>query len=177
MEPVDHYAEVAMRLGKREFATKFPMLFLLKKPASSAGPGGPITFRTQALSVNDQGLWLTDSGPFTDNFWVWALLKKAGNPFPDRISIGRATNCDVVLRLSYVSKLHAHLVTEGERHRLVDQGSANGTEVNGELLKPNTEREVKVGDKVKLGRLELLLLDAETLYDVLKRDVIPVLGL
>jgi hypothetical protein len=177
MEPVDHYAELAMRMTKREFTTKLPILFLLKKPTSSAEPGGPITFRTQAMSVNDQGLWLTDSGPFTDNYWVWALLKKAGNPFPDRISIGRATNCDVVLRLSYVSKLHAHVVTEGERVSLVDQGSANGTEVNGEALKPQVERAVKVGDKVKLGRLELALLDAESFYDLLKRDVIPLLGM
>jgi hypothetical protein len=176
MEPVDTYADSARRLSKREFATKYPILFLLKKPTSSAGPGGPITFRTQALSVNDQGLWLTESGPFVDNYWVWALLKKAGNPFPDRVSIGRATNCDAVFRLSYVSKLHAHLVTEGERTSIVDQGSANGTEINGDAVAPNTPCEVKVGDRVKLGRLELTLLDADAFYDLLKRDIIPLLG-
>jgi hypothetical protein len=175
MEPVDLYADLAQRLTQREFGERFPWLFLLKRPAvGAAGAGGPITFRTQALSMNDHGL-LSDSGPFQDSFWVWTVTKKPENPFPERISCGRATNCDVVFRLSYVSKLHAHLVIDGKRTSLVDQGSANGTEVNGEVLKPNTAVQVKPGDRVKLGRLELRLLDAAGFYEVLLNEVIPTL--
>src|ERR1700751_1190046 len=39
---------------------------------------------------------------------VRSIVKTPGNPYPDRISIGRARNCDVAIRDPSVSKLHAH---------------------------------------------------------------------
>jgi pSer/pThr/pTyr-binding forkhead associated (FHA) protein len=116
---------------------------------------------------------IADSGPFTEGYWVWPLLKKRGNPFPDRISLGRAQNCDVVFRLGYVSKLHAHVVLDDTRASIADQGSANGTEVNGVQLPPNGTCKLEPGDRIKLGALEVHLLDAGGLYDVLVREVIP----
>jgi hypothetical protein len=172
MEPVDTYVDLTTRLTRRDFANKFPMLFLLKRPSDTAPAGGAITFRTQTLTMNDQGL-LADSGAFADGYWVWALLKRSGNPFPERISIGRATNCDVVFRLGYVSKLHAHIVTEGETMTLLDQGSSNGTEVNGQKLKPHAPCPIRNGDRIKLGRIDLRLLDAEAFYDLLTVEVLP----
>jgi hypothetical protein len=172
MEPVDAYADSADRLTRREFTEKFPMLFLIKRPSGAAASMGPITFRTQALTLNADGL-LADNGPFIEGFWVWPLLKKRGNPFPDRISLGRANNCDVVFRLSYVSKLHAHVMLDDNHASIADQGSANGTEVNGQALAPHSVVKLEPGDTIKLGALELNLLDAGGLYDVLVREVIP----
>lgn len=46
-------------------------------------------------------------------------------------SIGRSSMCDIVVRRSTVSRIHAKIVREGPRYMLVDAGSANGTYVNG----------------------------------------------
>jgi hypothetical protein len=172
MEPVDAYADLADRLTRREFIEKFPMLFLIKRPAGNAASVGPITFRTQALTLNADGLF-ADNGPFTEGFWVWPLLKKRGNPFPERISLGRASNCDVVFRLGYVSKLHAHILLDDAQASIADQGSANGSEVNGKPLIANKAVPLTPGDRIKLGGLELTFLDAPGLHDVLIREVIP----
>ena len=48
------------------------------------------------------------------------------------IQIGRAPECDFVLRADTVSSRHAVLVVgEVNRHLLIDQESANGTRVAG----------------------------------------------
>ncbi|HTU58032.1 MAG TPA: hypothetical protein VMF89_06355, partial [Polyangiales bacterium] len=39
---------------------------------------------------------------------ILPLRKGEGRPFPERISVGRATNCDVVIRDASISKLHGH---------------------------------------------------------------------
>jgi len=49
-------------------------------------------------------------------------------------SIGRAVGCDIVVRRSTVSRIHARVVRDGPRYLLVDAGSANGTFVNGQPL-------------------------------------------
>jgi hypothetical protein len=60
---------------------------------------------------------------------------------PDRISLGRARNCDIVLRDPSVSKLHAHFrVKDDGKFDLVDRLSENGTEINGARLLPTSLR-------------------------------------
>jgi FHA domain/Transcriptional regulatory protein, C terminal len=49
-------------------------------------------------------------------------------------TIGRSSMCDIVVRRSTVSRIHARIVRDGPRYMLVDAGSANGTYVNGQLL-------------------------------------------
>lgn len=174
MEPLDSYAELSERLARADFANRLPFLFLLKRPrshAAGAAPAGPITFRTQAITTTGDGL-INDTGPFAEGYWVWVLKKRPGNPFPDRISIGRATNCDVVFRLNHVSKLHAHMFLDGDSARVIDQGSANGTRVNDVALRPQEEHSVKPGDTLRFGAIDLTLLDAPGFYDVLRREIV-----
>ena len=71
------------------------------------------------------------------NVEVLAVVKAPGNPYPDRVSVGRARNCDVVMRDPSVSKLHAHFRVGGPKLELVDIDSQNGTRVNGRALAPH----------------------------------------
>ena len=101
---------------------------------------------------------------------VFALQKAPGNPYSDRISVGRAKNCDVVVRDSSVSKLHAHLrPTADGNYEIVDLGSQNGTQVNGRVLPANKTERVFVGDTLRFGAIDLLLVDGPTLYHLLRR--------
>ena len=63
--------------------------------------------------------------------------------------IGRAGSCDLVVGSPAVSGRHAQLVLDGDRWRLVDLGSMNGTQVNGWRVSEPVELEP--GDAITLG--------------------------
>jgi len=50
------------------------------------------------------------------------------------LSLGRDPKCDVVLQSPYVSRLHARLDKRGDSHFISDEGSRNGTQVDGKEL-------------------------------------------
>jgi len=164
----------ALGLGtdRKAFALAHPHLFLVKRPAASpdgeASPiDGAIAYKTR--HINDDAA--IDAAAFAGQWWVAEVRKREGNPFPERISLGRAPNCDIVVRTSFVSKLHAHfLVGEGNELRLSDQRSANGTSLNGRELVPGVSAIVRAGDTVRFGAVELELMDAGALFDLLSRS-------
>jgi len=65
------------------------------------------------------------------------------------VTIGREEGRDVVLEDERVSRLHARIVSEEGRMLVTDEGSSNGTFVNGALV---SEREIHEGDVIAVGR-------------------------
>jgi hypothetical protein len=68
--------------------------------------------------------------------------------------LGRSRACELVLSDDSVSRRHAMVVCEGDRIILTDLGSTNGTFVNGRRI---TQAEVRPGDRLRLGGLDLVL--------------------
>jgi pSer/pThr/pTyr-binding forkhead associated (FHA) protein len=68
----------------------------------------------------------------------------------ESLEIGRALSCDVVLEDPSVSRRHARLGWNGGGWTLVDDGSTNGTTVNGE---PARGTELRDGDWIVFGLL------------------------
>ncbi len=99
---------------------------------------------------------------------VLPIVKAAGNPYPERVSLGRARNCDVVVRDPSVSKLHAHFRVDQPRLELVDNDSQNGTRVNGRPASPNHSVVVAPGDVLTFGTVTCKLVDAGGLHDLLR---------
>jgi hypothetical protein len=97
---------------------------------------------------------------------IIALKKADRSPYSALISVGRARNCDVVLRVSTVSKLHAQFIVDGT-WRLVDRESVNSTQVNGQPLVPHQPLPISSGDRIKFGAIECLFADAELLFRTL----------
>jgi len=99
---------------------------------------------------------------------VFPVRKAPDNPFPERISLGRAPNCDVSVRDGSISKLHGHFcdVTPSAA-AFVDAKSANGTRVEGRTLEPGERCLLSAGAYVSFGRVRLQLVDAAQLYDQL----------
>ena len=153
--------------GRQAFIRGHEGLFLWNVAASEARPqkaaaaGQFLSFNTSFVNRAD----LENAG--MREFAILPVLKRDDNAFSDRISLGRAPNCDMVLRLSYISKLHAHFTLRGGLWHLSDAGSANGTSVNGKQLRTGESMAVKVGDDVQFGSAEFRLTDAGLLYDVI----------
>jgi predicted component of type VI protein secretion system len=72
---------------------------------------------------------------------------------------GREASCDVAIENIGVSRQHCRFVLEGDRFKVEDMGSANGTLLNGEKI--SGAAEIKDGDEVKIGKYRLLFHRAE----------------
>jgi pSer/pThr/pTyr-binding forkhead associated (FHA) protein len=69
----------------------------------------------------------------------------------ERVTIGRGAGTDVRIPHLSVSESHASLRSERDGYVFVDQGSTNGTAVNGVRLPPGRKRKLVEGDRVELG--------------------------
>lgn len=73
------------------------------------------------------------------------------------IVIGRGADCDIVLDEHQVSRQHARLLQTPQGWMLTDLGSTNGTQVNGQPLRPHEPVTLQPGDRVSLGACVLAL--------------------
>ncbi|MCA9690774.1 MAG: FHA domain-containing protein [Myxococcales bacterium] len=155
-------------MDESRFVAKHGDLFLVKRPSPVDHWDEDIQYQTVFVPMPELDGDYEDGARFDASWRATPVRKRPGNPFPDRISVGRAQNCDIVLRLSYVSKLHAHfLLGPGGVMHLCDQRSANGTRVNGEPLLAGVRALVRVGDTIGFGQLEVQLVSGAQFYRLL----------
>ena len=157
---VDALIREAGSLTKTQFAVKYPHLFFVFHEEPDTGE---VQFKTE---VAHKGSTLSWAGMLS----VVAIVKSPNNPYADRISIGRARNCDVVLRHRSISKLHAHVRRDADGSwTLHDASSHNGTAIGGLQVASGGSSRIKNGEVVTLGALTLRVVDAESLHDALAR--------
>src|ERR1051325_1634509 len=70
-----------------------------------------------------------------------------------RLTIGRSSRNDICIGDPFASRLHAELRQEGDHVLLVDNGSANGTFLNGQRVSGAIRLEV--GDLIRIGETEI----------------------
>ena len=87
------------------------------------------------------------------------------------VTIGRATNNDVVLDARGISKFHAYVLREpGGGFTLVDAGSSFGTTVDDRPVKPREEKvALRGGEVITLGSVRATFHLPATLYAALRR--------
>jgi serine phosphatase RsbU (regulator of sigma subunit) len=69
------------------------------------------------------------------------------------MTIGRSSRNDICIGDPFASRLHAELVREGDRVLLVDNGSANGTFLNGQRVTGSVG--LHAGDLIRIGETEI----------------------
>ena len=149
------------------FSKQEPGPFLLKRPS--------ITNQRPAVPTEIQFMTVAGTAgidPFATEWRVVRVEKREGNPYQDRISIGRASNCDLVLRVPFISKVQAHILcgSDGE-YALRAMSKSNPTVINGRHLDANATCPLKFGDLIAFGPMQLEFLDPARLYSVLASDV------
>jgi serine phosphatase RsbU (regulator of sigma subunit) len=70
-----------------------------------------------------------------------------------RMTIGRSSRNDICIGDPFASRLHAEVVREGDQILLVDNGSANGTFLNGQRVTGAVR--LQPGDLVRIGETEI----------------------
>ena len=95
---------------------------------------------------------------------VTLVVKRRGEPdLPPvsfdgpRVVIGRGSACDLQIPDASVSGRHASIRANGAQWALVDEGSTNGTRLNGEKLGTHSPRAIKSGDIATIGRIEIAI--------------------
>lgn len=163
MEDVSEYRRKARGMNADAFRQLHPHLFLYKHAKQVRDPRlsePDIDYATRTLSLNFD--------PLPALSQIVEVKKNPDNPYPDRITIGRATNCDVVIRLAFVSKVHAHLIVQAQQLTLRDNKASNYTFHNHRRLEPGSSRVVHLGDIISFGALDLELADAPRVYEILR---------
>jgi hypothetical protein len=84
---------------------------------------------------------------------VYAIAKRPGGPFPDRIGVGRTRTADISLRLASVSKYHAYFTFEEAQAcwKVWDARSRNGTSVGERRLGSGEGAVVENGSSITFG--------------------------
>jgi hypothetical protein len=155
---------------RQQFVARHPHTFLVWAPKLSADAISHITSQKMGFHTQVHGTQLKQhvhaSADSDDEVLVIPLVKAPGNPFPERISVGRAPNCDIVLRDPSVSKLHGHFrdITP-DSAVFTDAKSANGTRLNGAAVAAGAAIEVKTFSYLTFGRIRVQLLSSADVYD------------
>ena len=90
-----------------------------------------------------------------------------------KLTIGRSSRNDICISDPFASRLHAEIRRENELVMLVDNGSANGTFVNGQRVTGSLR--LNVGDIVRIGETEIEYTSGE--QDMLSGATVYLTGL
>ena len=171
MDAAAHYRQLA-QLGRDEFlAAAAPAALLRIWPeAARARYGGAEATLTldddSDAAAADLGATLPRSlepGAAIE-VEIYPLLKKPGASFPDRITIGRTANNDVVIADGSVSRLHAYVRRAGNGGLVADAGSKNGSWLSGSQLEARRERPLISRAVLRIGDVDVTFLVAADLY-------------
>jgi pSer/pThr/pTyr-binding forkhead associated (FHA) protein len=68
---------------------------------------------------------------------------------------GREKTCEIYINDSHVSRSHFKITREQDQFFMQDLGSANGTELNGEVLKPKNKVKLVSGDLIQIRSIKI----------------------
>ena len=181
-DTVEEWQQLKKELSRDRFIARFAHPFLVRAAAkASQSPGDArstmqmprvvdddwqegVAFQTGIVDVTA----LSPKRPTLRGAQLLRVVKAPGNPFPDRISVGRAANCDIVIKDPTVSKLHAHFRgVHATTAELVDARSHNGTKVNGRPLAAGEGAKVVNGDLLIFGGVVVEWVEPGRLWDML----------
>lgn len=143
------YVRDFLGMTQAQFERSHPACVLLVDSSAFDSESESVSFETVALTRRD------DDAP--QGRLVFPITKNEKNPWPERISLGRARNCDVVMRHPSVSKLHAHFFVGAPKLGFSDHKSTNGCKLNKIPLEPGERVSVSCGDLLCIGTVEATL--------------------
>jgi pSer/pThr/pTyr-binding forkhead associated (FHA) protein len=166
MDHTAHYRNLAA-LGRKEFlAAAAPAAFVRYRAVDAPQDALDTTLTLEDEVDETMPLGKVTLGDVV-NMEVLPLAKKPGASFPDRITIGRTSNNDLVIADASISRLHAYVRRDGQGWVVADGGSKNGSWLKGARLDARRERPLESRAVLRLGDVDLTFYVAEDLYSLL----------
>lgn len=168
MDATAHYRNL-VELGRAEFlASAAPAALVRYRGGREDVDGGATTLTLDQETVEETMRHGRDY-PVIDetDFEIYPLTKKPGASFPDRITIGRTPNNDLVIVDHSVSRFHAYLRLDGQGWVVADAGSKNGSWLGTSPLDARKEKKVASKSVVRIGDVDLTFFLALDLYAAL----------
>ena len=156
----------ARTLSREEFEDRYGRAFLMIGGLDLVAPDGPGATVVDMMNSSDPDRPDTTFVPHVHP------IRRTGRSVGHLVSVGRTSNNDVVISDVSVSRFHAFL-KEGldDTLRIQDAGSTNGTRLNGRPVPVQGHGEppdLKSGDRLRVGHVELTFLEAELLIRLLR---------
>lgn len=167
MDPAAHYRQL-VQLGRDEFLAAAAPAALVRYRGDS--PRGDDNSGIHTLTIDQE---IEETLPFgrelpeVANLDLYPLTKKPQASFPDRITIGRTANNDIVIADASVSRLHAYVRRDGNNWVVADAGSKNGSWLDGGTLEARKEKPLISKAVIKIGEVELTFYLAADLFAAL----------
>lgn len=171
-----HYRHL-VQLGRDEFlASSAPAVLVRYRAGDRAAELGATTLtidHDEPPETADETLphALDPVGAGDADLEIYPLTKKPGASFPDRITLGRTPNNDLVIADHSVSRFHAYVRHEGSGKDVAwvvaDAGSKNGSWLERAALEPRKERRLRSRAVLRIGDVDLTFLLASDLFSVL----------
>jgi hypothetical protein len=163
------FLALAITHPRQKFVASCPFPFLVGR-ASTIRPSGP-----QPTMIGSISGTAPIDAPILEsagNAVTIHAVRKVQTSFPTMITIGRTSNNDIIVNDVQISKFHAFFRTVDGKTQLVDTGSRNGTWL-GQTRVTKAGADIKLGDMVRLARLEFLYVDAGECWDAARRLMRP----
>jgi len=161
--PLESFRADARELSAEDFEERHGSAFLLLTAAELRKPSGPAPTEVNLAGVDEPTNECT-AGLSLLAYPVRRSERSAGH----LLTVGRTSNNDVVIPDLSVSRFHAFVKQSEGRFQIQDARSANGTTVNSSSVPAQGHGpavDLKSGDSVRLGQVELTFLSAQALRD------------
>ncbi|MBL4848701.1 MAG: FHA domain-containing protein [Planctomycetes bacterium] len=143
-------------LPKEVFAERHPSPFLLELESEQGDLEAGATRAFDVSAVKD--------GEISPTLQKSKIIYLDGQGFV----IGREATCDIQINHDTISEAHCRFDCFGSIWAIKDEGSKNGTFVNGRQLKSNEQSPLKFGTKIRLGSSQFLFLSTEGAFDLIQ---------
>jgi hypothetical protein len=166
--PVD-YVQLALSSTRVAFVLASPYTFIVSDGTLPrlTGPHRTVPLEKVDFLATQEAPAVADKLP--GRAFMAFALRKVSDTFPHMISVGRTNNNDLVVPDMSISKLHAFFSHSPRGFEVADAGSKNGTWLGGEPLQPRQPRLIKLGDRLRFGRIEFTVVDAGVCWDTVDR--------
>lgn len=166
MTILEEWRRTRANTKREDFIALHPYAFLISASGATGPAAKPVVKPTEFRTVTHKEYAAKTEPSGLELPLILPLRKGEGRPFPERISLGRATNCDVVIRDASISKLHGHFrdVT-AESAFFTDAKSSNGTRLDGTLIQPGVATEIRRNTLLSFGRVQLMFMSPGDVYD------------
>ena len=152
-------------LSREEFLAQIqdPYVMLVRSSTHSGSGSGFHTVKFTKEAVDSAS---------EDQANLLPVRKRAdGNAFGIMITMGRASNNDLVIPNQKISKFHAYFRQMGSSWRISDANSRNGTFLDGVEVPKEQGSEIQNGARIKLAKtVELIFYTPAGLFERLQAD-------